>query len=932
MKDFFKNTFSTRYRQLLGVFLILVIILAVRLFVLTVFEHKTWAENAENISTKTIYTTAPRGNIYDRNGRLLAGSRQAFTVKLSGEDQDDSDLNTTIDNLIGVLNKNNDKLEDDFPIKIKNGKYYYTYDREISRWLKKNNLSTDLSAEDAFNALRQKLGIDSSKSRYDAQLEMQQTYSTYPPISVSTMQYTADEEKSEFLEKYFPGSSKKDREKRMNMSAKEAFDGIRKSMKIKSAYSNRQARKIMSVRYSLDALGYNKYLSAVVAKNVSEDTVMLIEEGSDDLKGVQVVSESTRYYPNKKSAAHVLGYLGEISDSKKEAYEKKGYSSDELIGQYGIEEKYESTLKGKNGTRTVQVNASGETEKVMSTTKPKKGKDVYLTLDLDLQKAADRGLERTINAMRYGGSVQSKYGSSSPAESAPNAKSGALVAIDVSSGDVLAMSNYPSFDPNMFAEGISSSNWNKLQSSNPRDPLAASPLYNMATMSTVQPGSTFKPVTATAGLECGLNPNTYRTDGGYIKLGGRTFACVVWNLNKRTHGSLNMYRALGVSCNYYFYDVATNKDWANGGTLGYKKKISWRTITNYAKQYGLGQPTGIQLDEATGLVPSESHKIASQKTQLRYELQAAAEEYFEKDVVKDQTQLNSNINSIADLLTEKGLTWDELYDDLLPKYGVKKSKRNKVGQLVLYTYYPQAKWTTGDTFNICIGQGDNSYTPLQMCNYVATIGNKGKHNKVSIVKSVEGKGTVKRKKSTQVKVSSKKYFSEIIKGMIYVGNNSESTVSKYFKNMGVTVAAKTGTAERQGKVNPKSEVSYIRSHLSQIDSSLSWSRVKKEMNRLMNEYPDTYQSEDTAVRRAVINLSKGKVDSDDLDRYKSDYDNFAWVVALAPASDPQIAVCVMVPQGSTAANAAPAVKEVIGAYFDKNKKYSSYDNTTGVTN
>ena len=140
----------------------------------------------------------------------------------------------------------------------------------------------------------------------------------------------------------------------------------------------------------------------------------------------------------------------------------------------------------------------------------------------------------------------------------------------------------------------------------------------------------------------------------------------------------------------------------------------------------------------------------------------------------------------------------------------------------------------------------------------------------------------------------------------------------------------TGWA-RQGKVNPKSEVSYIRQHLSQINSSLSWSRVKKEMNRLMKTYPDTYQSEDTAVRRAVINLSHGKVDTDDLDRYKSDYDNFAWVVALAPYDDPQIAVCVMVPQGATAANAAPAVKEVIGAYFDKSKKYSSYSNTTGIT-
>lgn len=928
MKDILKNVFSTRYKQLLGVFLLLAVILVVRLFILTVFEHKTWAQNAKSISTKTVYTTAPRGNIYDRNGKLLAGSKQSFTVKISGEDQTDAQLNKTIHNLLTVLTRNHDKIEDDFPIKLSNGHYTYTYDGEITKWLRKNNLSTDLTAREAFRALRQKLGIDSSLSDYDAQLQMQQTYSTYPPINVNTMQYTADEEKNTFLEQYFPNMSDKER---MKLSAKEAFARIREDMGIKKTYSNQYARKIMTVRYSIDALGYNKYLSAVVSKDVSEDTVMLIEEGSDDLKGVQVVSESTRYYPSASTAAHVLGYLGEISDDKKEEYEKKGYSSDELIGQYGIEQKYESSLKGKDGTKTVQVNASGETEKVLSETSPQKGKDVYLTLDLSLQKAAESGLSKTINAMRYGGTVTSKYGSSSPSESAPNAKSGAIVAIDVKSGDVLALANYPSFNPNLFAEGISSANWNKLQSSNPRDPLAASPLYNMATMSTVQPGSTFKPVTATAALECGLNPNAYLTDAGYIKLGGQTFACVMWNLYKKNHGSLNMYRAIGVSCNYYFYDIATNKDWANGGTLGYKKKISWKTITNYAKQYGLGKPTGIELDEATGLVPSEKHKINAEKTQLKYQLQAAAEEYFKSDVVKNSEQLNRNIDGIVSLLTKKNLSWDELVDKTLPGYGIKKSKCDKVGQLVLYTYYPESKWTTADTFNICIGQGDNSYTPLQMCNYIATLGNKGLHHQVSIVKSVQGKGSTKKKKTSRVKVSSKRYFSEVLQGMYYVGNNQESTVSKYFKNLDVKVAAKTGTAERQGKVNPKSEVSYIRQHLSQINSSLSWSRVKKEMNRLMKTYPDTYQSEDTAVRRAVINLSHGKVDTDDLDRYKSDYDNFAWVVALAPYDDPQIAVCVMVPQGATAANAAPAVKEVIGAYFDKSKKYSSYSNTTGIT-
>ena len=924
-----REFFSTRYRQLLAVLLILAIILVVRLLGVTVFQHKTWSKTADNMSTKTIYNIAPRGEIFDRNGILLAGNKQSFTVKMTPGNQTPEELNRTITSLIKVLKKNNDKLEDEFPIKIKNGKYYYQYDKEIKKWLKKNNMPKGTSAESAFNSLRQKLDIDSSLDRYAAQVEMQSTHGTYPPIDVATMKYSYEEEKENFLEQYFPNMTE---DERNGLSAKKAFKGMRESMKIDPKLSDKKARKIMIVRYSLDALGYSKYMPATVAKKVSGKTVMLIEEGSDDLPGVQVVSETTRYYPQGHTASHILGYLGKINDSELAEYSAKGYSADELIGQYGIEQKYESDLKGENGSQTVQVNAEGQTEKVLSKTSSKKGKDVYLTIDLELQKAAEEGLEKTINAMRWDGYVSSKYGGSSMKEMAPNAKSGSVVAIEVDTGNVLALANYPDFDPNLFAEGISSKDWDSLQSDNPRDPLAATPLYNMATMSTVQPGSTFKPVTATAALQCGLDPTTYRTDAGAIKLGGTIYGCVSWNLShgKTTHGALNMYRAIGVSCNYYFYDIATGKDWASGESLGYKKKITYKTITNYAEQYGLGKPTGIELDEAVTEVPSAKNKEASVRNQLANQLYAAAEEYFEKDVVKNKAVLDKRIQSIVDLLDKKKLEWDDLEKNILPELGVKKKKCYKVGTMVLYEYYPEAKWNTGDTFNLCIGQGDNSYTPLQMANYVATLGNKGVHNQVSIVSSVQGKGKTKKAKATKVKVDSDQYFNEIITGMKEVAYSSESTVSKVFKGLKVSLAAKTGTAEREGKVNPKSEVKYIKEHLYDIAPQLSWKKVRKEMKRLMKDYPETYQSEDVAVRRAVINLTDGKVTTDDIDEYKSDYDNFAWVVAMAPADDPKIAVCAMVPQGEQAANAAPIVKEVIGKYFETKKQYTNYKNDTKI--
>lgn len=927
-----RKRLRTRYAQLIAVMFVLMAILAIRLFVVTVIQHDSWSNAAKNISTKSIYTTAPRGEIYDRNGKLLAGNKQSFSIRISTNDQTNKQLNDTILQLNKIMKKNGDKFVDNFPIKIKGKKYYYTYDKKIQRWLKKKRFKANLTAEEAFNALRNQLGIDPSKNRFDAQAEMQDTYNEYPPISVSDMKYTAQQEKEEFLQVYFG-----DDESVKKLSAKDAFNKIKEKMELPDDLSDKDARTVMKARYEIDSLGYSKYLPATVAKKVSNKTVMLIEEDNDLLKGVEVVSETNRYYPNKNTASHILGYMGKITDAEKEKYAQKGYETSALVGKEGIEGKFESILAGKNGEKVVQVNNQGQTSKVISETSTKKGKDMYLTIDLDLQKSAESGLEKTIYGMRSGGGVNSEYGYTPVTEAAPNAKSGAIVAIEVDTGDVLAMASYPDYDPNIFSNGISDKNWEKLQSKNPRDSLAPAPLYNLATMATVQPGSTFKPITAITGLECGLNPYEYHTDGGAIKLAGTTFACVVWNKHKgRNHGPINMFRALAVSCNYYFYDVATGKDWYTGGSMNYKKKISIDMITDYAQQFGLGKKTGIELDEAVVPVPTEKRKIDALKANLKNELYAGSEEYFKASVVKDQKLLEDNINSIVDLLgSGKKIKWEYIYDDVLVKAGVKNSKRRKVGEMFLFDYYPQANWTTGDAFNICIGQGENSYTPLQMANYIATLGNKGVHHDVSVVRSIQNEGINKKDKSSRVKVKNKKNFSYVIQGMRQVAESRESSVSKVFGNLKVNkkkinIAAKTGTAEKAGKVNPKSEVKYIKSHLGEFAPNVSWKSVKKEMKRLMDEYPDLYTTEDTAVRRAVINLSKGKVTTKKLDSYKSDYDEFAWVVAMAPAEDPEIAICAMVPQGVTASNTAPAVKEVLCKYFDTKSKTKDFKIDTDV--
>jgi len=907
--------FTTRYSRTLLVLLILSILLGGRLFVLTVIQGNSWDKSSEGISTRDIPIMAPRGEIYDRYGNLIAGNKQIFTVKMSSGSMEPEELNDAISQLIVILDQTGDQVEDNFPISVESGNYSFTYDGEIQAWLAQKSLPANYTAEEAFNAIRLSLGIDPTLSRYDAQLIMQNTYNEYPPISVTAMKYNSQLARDKFLELY---------ELKETATAKEAFLALRSELKISAALSDVQARRIMAVRNEMKLMGYRQYLPALVAKDVSDKTVMIIEEMNETLPGVSIESETRRYYPNGSTASHILGYMGKISDEKKEEYITKGYEANAIIGLAGIEGAFESLLHGINGYYKVQVNAMGERVKQISQTDPVKGKDVYLTIDLNLQIAAESALKRGLEAIRTGGIFTSKFGDVAVNKEAPNAQVGAVVAIEVETGEVLAMASYPDYDPNLFADGISNIDWSALQTQNPRDPLAPAPLYNVATRSAVQPGSTFKMVTATAGLEAGLDPYKKLRDGGHLLLGTKSFGCVVWNLYRSNHGYLDMARALEVSCNYYFYDVATGKDWFTGKSLGYKKPITIDDITAYANQYGLGLPTGIEIPETVLPVPSKARKLTGLQSSLRNILYASSEIYFEKRVVGNPDLLEETIEKIVGWMGED-ISRNEMINERLVNLGVKEDQIEPLADLCLYTYFNQTSWSTADAMNIAIGQGENAYTPLQMANYIATIGNEGIRNQVSLIKGIENQGEYAKADPVKVTVSNEEYFNQIIAGMRLAATGSEGSLSRYFANFPVAVAAKTGTAERAGTINPPSEVAYIKQHLREFNSALKWEQVNAEMQRLMQTYPAIYLSEDTAVRRAVINLSNGALTSADLNRYKSEYDNFAWAVGMAPADNPKIAVVVMIVQGATGPNAGAIVREVIGEYLQVNTDYTVID-------
>lgn len=294
-----------------------------------------------------------------------------------------------------------------------------------------------------------------------------------------------------------------------------------------------------------------------VKRDISWSELSLLKTHSLDLPGVEIRIEPIRTYPYGAMAAHILGYVGEIN--KEELKEKRGYTMGDWVGKCGVEWRWEGHLRGIDGGRQVEVDAVGKEIRVISEVPPAPGHNLYLTIDLDLQ--------------RYG-------------EELLGEKTGVIIAMDPATGEILAYCSRPSFQPVLFAEGISAKEWETLTS----HPLR--PLHNKGIQGLYPPGSVFKIVTAAAGLEEGvITPQTtFYCYGAYTR-GGREYQC--WR--SAGHGAISFYRGVVESCDVYFYHV--------GERLGVER------LSSYAKGFGLGRPTGIGLPgEKEGLIPSAEWK------------------------------------------------------------------------------------------------------------------------------------------------------------------------------------------------------------------------------------------------------------------------------------------------------------------------------------
>ena len=339
--------------------------------------------------------------------------------------------------------------------------------------------------------------------------------------------------------------------------------------------SAQDARALAGILYELNLRSSNVYVANeyVFAQDVDIDFITQVKERS--LTGVVIEPTTVRQY-HTTYAAHLLGQVTPIFRGEEEYYTSldldgdgvPDYSLNDNVGRGGVEQAFESYLRGKSGVRTVERNTSG---KIVSETwleEPKPGDNVVLTLDINLQAYVENTLATAIPKI----DVEEAVGG------------GACVILDVDTSEVLSCASYPTFDPAKY-----NSNFNEYAA----DPLE--PLYNRALQGTFAPGSTFKMVTAIAGLEEGIiTPTTeIRDEGVYKYYSSPQPKCWIYNTNGGNHGSINVSEAIEVSCNYFFYEVG--------------RELGIDTLVDYATRFGLGQKTGLELYEESGVMASPEY-------------------------------------------------------------------------------------------------------------------------------------------------------------------------------------------------------------------------------------------------------------------------------------------------------------------------------------
>lgn len=674
----------------------------------------------------------------------------------------------------------------------------------------------------------------------------------------------------------------------------EIYRYLRRIYEIPEELDFDQAVKILSIWQEVTRNASKAYVPITIAYNVPIETVAQLELKAIQLEGISTTEGSVRIYPQGSLAAHIIGYMGRIEDNLDD-YVEKGYNRDDLIGKTGIEQSMEESLTGntkeRKGTQLVEVNSQAIVTRSLEKQSPKNGYDVILTIDLYLQKVAELALENNIKEIyqKEGDEIAAnpdKY-YKDPSETKreiKRAEFGAVVVMDIKTGDVLAMASYPSFDLNLFTGGISKEDLRALGGTDEPDETAkrTTPLYNKAIKSKGAPGSIFKMVTALAGLEEGVitrsekisdqSPFTEYLTDDQKKSGATPFdAPKCWAYpHLGNHQNLDVEAALKVSCNYFFSKVA------------YDLKIE--RLNKWAGKLGLDSLTNIELDgEAQGQIGGQDvifdkeKDISEQRiSRPRLVFNRIKERltYFcnRLDLEADEEAIDSCARKLVLLVDPNKREIGEqvrqiMSDDLSIPKAV--NQRNMWFQVITNLLY-QLYWTPVETARTGFGQSLMLVTPVAAARYISALVNGGHVYDAHVVRRVvddEGKTMLETKPKVFEELNANPENIRLIQlGMQEaVSEEDGGTAGAAFRNYKYNkqIGGKTGTAQ---------------------------------------------------IGNQTTNI---------------DIENTSWFAAYAPRDNPEIAIIVYIPYGYKGAWSSSAVQDIVTYYMDR-KTNQAPDNIPDV--
>ncbi len=766
MKDFFRNiTKSENYRLYFMhvVIIILFCALIVKLFSLQITKGDYYSREVMGTAIRSVEIEAPRGAIYDRYGRPLAVNNTAYAVCLDPSVGVDN-LNSVLFDLIGLLEKNNEKMTVSLPI-TSALPHEFLFSGSINqekRWKEDMNLDEGLNAEQCFSALRDKFEIDPRLDDIEAGKIMalrcelyKKRFSQYIPIPIA---YNISEKTLTALQEN--GSS------------------------YPCAYvDDRSQREYPYGKYFSHMLGYigtisedelkgheSEYsLNDQIGKDGIEQAFEGYLKGSDGSRYIEIDSSGRRISTiENEGTAPVNGnniYLTVDGDIQQTAYNaledaltaaqldrlsggKFGYSYSDVFASMiesntvrirNIMNSKDGTVQGNIKKYILSVNSSCAQDTSLASQTLLKGyksgaissSQIMLALYEQGQITDSDGVITALKkgTMSAGTALVSKMRSReiTPQMTAMDPCTGSVVVNDIHNGGIIAAVSYPSYDNNELVNSFNNEYYLQLQS----DP--TTPMVNRPFTEPRAPGSTFKMITALAGLQEGIiTPSSTIYDKGTFTDAGRPFARCWIGGGNGSHGAVNVSSALEVSCNYFFY------------TLGYKMGIG--TLNKYMEAVGLNSPTGVEI-----------YELYNSKTMLDYPSRMSSPEY-------------------------KAYVTKQRYDDPTP------------GEI---------KWSAGDTIRTAIGQSYNNYTSATLAKYVATIANGGtryKNHFLDRVSDTFGSTVLVYKTVEEEKIPIKKEnLDAIFKGMNLVTKGGSGTLSRSFAEYDINIGAKSGTAQESDK-------------------------------------------------------------------------------------------------------------------------------------